>query len=214
MLGEHFSLTERRADEATRDVMSWLKCEYLQDHVGAVFPGIISAATGFGVFVELKDLYVEGLIHITALPHDYYSFEPAKHRLIGERTRKVFGLGDELSVRVVRVSLDDRKIDFELESVDSSRRGKASPKKRSGKKPRRGGKSSEYKRKDTAASTSNKVRKRKVGNGSQDDKKKTRAKEAAPVHSKKKPKASKGKSLFAAAKAGVKKTLAKFKKKT
>lgn len=120
-LGEHCSMTERRADEATRDVVSWLKCEFLRDQVGSVFPGIVSAVTGFGLFVELKELYVEGLIHVTALPHDYYGFEPAQHRLVGERTRKVFGLGDELVVRVVRVDLDNRKIDFELESVIASR---------------------------------------------------------------------------------------------
>lgn len=217
MLGEHFSLTERRADEATRDVMSWLKCEYLQDHVGSVFPGIVSAATGFGLFVELKELYVDGLIHITALPHDYYRFEPAKHRLIGERTGKIFGLGDELSVRVVRVSLDDRKIDFELESVDSSRRSKTSPKKRSGSKSRRGGgksKSFGGEQKNSTESTSKKVRKRKVSHGPKDGAKKASPKKASAVHTKKKPKASKGKSLFAAAKAGVKKTFSKFKKKT
>lgn len=123
-LGEHCSLAERRADEATRDVVSWLKCEYLQDHVGSVFDGVVSGVTGFGLFVELKDLYVDGLVHITALPKDYYRFEPAKHRLLGERTRKVFGLGDELKVRVVGVDLDSRKIDFEMEEVTSTRRGK------------------------------------------------------------------------------------------
>ncbi|MET0356968.1 MAG: ribonuclease R, partial [Cellvibrio sp.] len=116
VFGEQCSLTERRADEATRDVVSWLKCEYLRDQVGAVFAGHVSAVTGFGLFVELKDLYVDGLVHITALPHDYYRFEAAQHRLVGERTRRVFGLGDELVVRVVRVDLENRKIDFELES--------------------------------------------------------------------------------------------------
>ena len=120
-LCEHCSMTERRADEATRDVVSWLKCEFLRDQVGSVFPGIVSAVTGFGLFIELKELYVEGLIHVTALPHDYYRFEAAQHRLVGERTRKVFGLGDELVVRVVRVDLDNRKIDFELESVVAHR---------------------------------------------------------------------------------------------
>src|SRR5690606_32038742 len=71
-----------------------------------------------------KEFYVEGLVHISSLPHDYYRFEPAQHRLVGERTRKIFGLGDELLVRVVRVDLDNRKIDFELESVTAARRGK------------------------------------------------------------------------------------------
>jgi ribonuclease R len=113
-LGEHCSMTERRADDATRDVVAWLKCEYMQSQIGEVYPGVVAAVTGFGVFVELEDLYVEGLIHITALPSDYYHFEAAKQRLVGDRTRRVFKLGDRLEVQVVRVDLDERKIDFEL----------------------------------------------------------------------------------------------------
>ncbi|QSR36365.1 ribonuclease R [Marinobacterium iners] len=113
-LGEHCSMTERRADEATRDVVAWLKCEYMQSQIGEVFTGVVAAVTGFGVFVELEDLYIEGLIHITSLPSDYYHFEVAKQRLVGDRTRRVFKLGDELEVKVVRVDLDERKIDFEL----------------------------------------------------------------------------------------------------
>jgi ribonuclease R len=128
VFGEQCSRTERRADEATRDVVSWLKCEYLRDQVGAVYDGHVSAVTSFGLFVELNELYIEGLIHITSLPHDYYRFEPAQQRLVGERTRKVFGLGDELVVRVVRVDLDNRKIDFELESADAVRRPKSAVK--------------------------------------------------------------------------------------
>ncbi len=125
--GEQSSLCERRADEATRDVVSWLKCEYLSGRVGEEFSGVVSAVTGFGLFVELKDLYIEGLVHVTGLPHDYYHFEAAQHRLVGERTRKVFGLGEELRVQVVRVDLDERKIDFELVSggsTSSSKRAK------------------------------------------------------------------------------------------
>jgi ribonuclease R len=125
VFGEQCSRTERRADEATRDVVSWLKCEYLRDQVGAIYDGHVSAVTSFGLFVELNELYVEGLIHITSLPHDYYRFEPAQQRLVGERTRKVFGLGDGLVVRVVRVDLDNRKIDFELESEAAIRRPKS-----------------------------------------------------------------------------------------
>ncbi len=121
-LGEHCSMTERRSDEATRDVVAWLKCEYMQDHVGDEFEGVISAVTGFGVFVELNELFVEGLIHISALPGDYYVFDQAKQRLIGERTRKVFKLGDSLKVKVIRVDLDDRKIDFELVEVTAVRK--------------------------------------------------------------------------------------------
>ena len=73
--GEHCSMTERRADDATREVQAWLKCEYLQEHVGDEFDGVISAVTSFGLFVELEDLYIEGLVHITALPGDYYNFD-------------------------------------------------------------------------------------------------------------------------------------------
>jgi len=113
-LGEHCSLTERRADEATRDAVSWLKCEFLQDHVGDQFNGVVTGVTGFGLFVELEDLYVEGLVHITSLPRDYYHYEQAQHRLIGEHTRRVFRLGDELLVQVAAVKLEERKVDFEL----------------------------------------------------------------------------------------------------
>ena len=128
VFGEQCSRTERRADEATRDVVSWLKCEYLRDQVGAIYDGHVSAVTGFGLFVELNELYIEGLIHITSLPHDYYRFDAAQQRLVGERTRRVFGLGDELVVRVVRVDLDNRKIDFELESASAIRRPKSTVK--------------------------------------------------------------------------------------
>jgi len=123
--GEQCSYTERRADEATRDVVSWLKCEYLQERVGDTFPGVVSAVTGFGLFVELKDLFVEGLIHITNLPQDYYQYSAAQHSLTGDRTRTVYRLGDELVVKVVRVSLDERKIDFELEEKKARRRKRA-----------------------------------------------------------------------------------------
>ena len=112
--GEQCSMAERRADDATRDVVSWLKCEYMQDRVGDEFEGVITAVTGFGFFVQLKAIFVEGLVHITGLPKDYYLHEPAHHRLMGERTRKVFRLGDKVRVVVSRVQLDERKIDFDL----------------------------------------------------------------------------------------------------
>lgn len=123
--GLQCSTTERRADEATRDVVNWLKCEYLEGRVGDEFPGTVSAVTGFGLFVELDELYVEGLIHITGLPRDYYNYEAAHHRLVGDRTRRIFRLGDRLTVRVVRVGLEERKIDFELvdEATKPRRRG-------------------------------------------------------------------------------------------
>ena len=113
-LGDHCSMTERRADEATRDAITWLKCEYMLDKVGEEFEGIISAVTAFGIFVELKDIYVEGLVHVSALKNDYYHFDPVRHRLRGERTGAVYRLAGKVRVRVVRVDLDERKIDCEL----------------------------------------------------------------------------------------------------
>lgn len=126
-IGQHCSMTERRADDATRDVVDFLKCEYIQDRVGEEFEGVISSVTGFGLFVELKDVYVEGLVHISSLQNDYYQFDAVKHRLVGERTRRNFRLGDTLWVRVAGVNLDDRKIDFEMATapVNAGRRTQA-----------------------------------------------------------------------------------------
>lgn len=114
ILGEHCSMTERRADDATREALTWLKCEYMMDKIGEEFQGVISGVTGFGIFVELKDIYVEGLIHITALNGDFYEYDPVRHRLMGQRTRKIYRIGDCLKVRVVHVNLEDKQIDFEL----------------------------------------------------------------------------------------------------
>ncbi len=130
ILGEHCSANERRADEATRDVVSWLKCEYMMDKVGEEFKGIITAVTGFGFFVELQNIFVEGLVHITNLPQDYFHFDAKTHQLKGERTGISFRLGDKVSVKVARVDLDEKKIDFDLLGVPRS--GKS--KKVSGKK--------------------------------------------------------------------------------
>jgi len=113
-LGESCSTTERRAEEATRDVVSWLKCEYMQDHIGSEYPGVITAVTSFGLFIELIDIHVEGLLHVTNLSHDYYRFEQAAQAMVGERTGKQYRLGDEIMVRVDAVNLEDRKIDFVL----------------------------------------------------------------------------------------------------
>ncbi|WKJ92046.1 ribonuclease R [Methylomonas montana] len=114
LLGEHCSANERRADEATRDVVNWLKCEYMMDKIGEEFDGVISAVTGFGFFVELQAIYVEGLVHIASLVQDYFNFDASKHQLYGERTGVRYRLGDTVKIRVVRVNLDDKKIDFEL----------------------------------------------------------------------------------------------------
>ena len=114
MLGEHCSANERRADDATRDVVSWLKCEYMMDKIGEEFSGIISAVTSFGFFVELADIYVEGLVHISNLGQDYFHFDPTSHQLKGERTNTNYRLGDTVKIRVARVDLDEKKMDFEL----------------------------------------------------------------------------------------------------
>ncbi len=113
-LGEHCSMTERRADEATRDVENWLKCEFMQHRLGEEFAGVITSVTGFGIFVELQNIYVEGLVHVTGLANDYYHFDPVRHRLVGERSGKRYRIGDLIRVRIVRVDLDERQMDFEL----------------------------------------------------------------------------------------------------
>ena len=120
LLGEHCSANERRADDATRDVVSWLKCEYMMDKIGEEFPGIISAVTSFGFFVELADIYVEGLVHISNLGQDYYHFDPTSHQLKGERSGTNFRLGDSVKIKVARVDLDEKKMDFELIQKEGS----------------------------------------------------------------------------------------------
>lgn len=112
--GTHCSMTERRADEATREVMQWYKCRFMQDKVGEVYSGVISSVTAFGIFVELADIYVEGLAHITSLPIDYYHFDPIGHRLRGERSGRLYRLGNHVDVKVTRVDLEDKKIDLEI----------------------------------------------------------------------------------------------------
>ncbi len=113
-IGAYCSMTERRADEATREAIDWLKCEYIHGRVGEEFAGIITSVTSFGLFVELSDIYVEGLLHVTSLNSDYYHFDPIRHRLTGERTQHVYHLGDKVKIRVARVDLESRQIDFAL----------------------------------------------------------------------------------------------------
>lgn len=112
--GSHCSMTERRADDATGEVTDWLKCEFMMDKVGQEFTGIISGVTNFGIFVELAEVYVEGLVHISNLPGDYYQFDPVKHALEGEHTGRRFRLGDPIKIKVARVDLDQGQIDFVL----------------------------------------------------------------------------------------------------
>lgn len=122
-LGEHCSMTERRADEATRNVADWLKCDFMQDHVGEVFSGIISSVTGFGFFVRLNDLFIDGLVHVSTLDNDYYRYDNIGQRLIGESSGTVYRLGDTVEIRVDAVHMDERKIDFALVSSTRKARG-------------------------------------------------------------------------------------------
>ncbi len=121
-LGEHCSMCEQRADDASRDVMAWLKAEYMIDKVGETFSGIISTVTSFGLFVELNDIYIEGLVHVTALKSDYYHFDAARHMMTGENSGKTYRLGDPIEIVVARVDLDDRKIDFVLPDTGEEER--------------------------------------------------------------------------------------------
>lgn len=129
-MGEHCSMTERRSDEATRDAADTLKCEYMLDKVGDTFSGTIVSVNSFGIFVELQETYVTGLVHVTALDHDYFHFDPIGHRLSGERTGKIYRLGDQVEVVVAAVNLDDRKIDLTLPKSEDRAEDRPKKKKR------------------------------------------------------------------------------------
>ena len=133
LLGNHCSMTERRADDATREVADWLKCEYMQDHVGGEFSGVISSVTGFGLFVRLDDLFIDGLVHISILENDYYQFDAAKQRLIGENSGMQYRLGDKVRIKVEAVHLENKMVDFSLMGSE--------------RKPRRAGKTAKEKAK-------------------------------------------------------------------
>ena len=133
LLGNHCSMTERRADDATREVADWLKCEYMQDHVGGEFSGVISSVTGFGLFVRLDDLFIDGLVHISTLENDYYQFDATKQRLIGENSGMQYRLGDKVRIKVEAVHLENKMVDFSLMGSE--------------RKPRRAGKTAKEKTK-------------------------------------------------------------------
>jgi ribonuclease R len=131
-LGTECSLRERRADEAARSVVAWLKCEYMRPRVGQEFEAVVTGVTEFGLFVQLKGMQVDGLVHVTALPGDYFHFYERDRTLVGERTRLRFSIGDELKVRLTRVDSAERKIDFEHVAKTAShhhprRRGRKPP---------------------------------------------------------------------------------------
>jgi ribonuclease R len=124
-IGEHTSTTERRSELAEREMVDWLKCQYMKDRIGEEFDAVIAGVTGFGVFAELTGVYVEGLVHITNLEDDYYHFDAAHHLLRGEKTNRVYQLGDPLRVKVTRVDVDDLKIDLGLVAGPDQVRGEA-----------------------------------------------------------------------------------------
>lgn len=137
-IGENCSMTERRADEAVRDVVDWLKCEYMQDKLGESFPGIVSTVTAFGLFVQIKELFVEGLVHVTALQNDYYRFDPVGQCLRGERSGQIYRLGDQIRIQVARVDLQERKIDFVLDQSDRREiSGRQKPSKKGSRKKKK-----------------------------------------------------------------------------
>ncbi len=111
-LGLHCSGTERRADEATRDVSSWLKCEFMSHRVGDVFDGVVSSVTSFGLFVDLTGLYIDGLVHVSSLGEDQFVFDKPSQSLVGKRNGRRFVLGQPIKVQVARVNLEERKIDL------------------------------------------------------------------------------------------------------
>jgi len=113
-LGAHTSFTERRADAAVYEVLEWIKCDYISDRVGDILEGVITAVTRFGFFVELNDIFVEGLVHISTLVGDYFHYDQSTQCLVGERTQMVYGMGDSVQVQISRVNVDERKFDFEL----------------------------------------------------------------------------------------------------
>jgi ribonuclease R len=123
ILGQECSFRERRADEATRGAVAWLKCFYMQDRLGEEFDGIVSGVVDFGLFVQLDGLQVDGLLHVSALGQDYFARDRSGYRMVGRNSGASYKLGDRLRVRVANVSLDERRVDFELAgTVETERR--------------------------------------------------------------------------------------------
>lgn len=122
-LGSICSAYERRAEQATRDVEAWLKCQYMEDKVGTAYSGVVTGVTNFGVFVQIPELQIDGLLHVTSLQNDYYKFDAGSQALIGERTEQRYGLGDKLDIVVAKVDLDTKRIDFKLSAPDKPSRG-------------------------------------------------------------------------------------------
>jgi ribonuclease R len=111
-LGSITSAHEKRAEEATREVEAWLKCQYMEQHLGDEFDGVITGVTNFGLFVQVTELLVDGLVHVTSLSNDYYHYDPGTQSLVGERTGRAFRLGERMRIQVNRVDMETRRIDF------------------------------------------------------------------------------------------------------
>lgn len=113
-LGEHCSYTERKAEEAARDIQDFFKCLYMQDKIGETFKGVISTVTSFGIFVEIENIFVSGLVHIKELKKDYYHFDSNNHRLQGKRTGHIYQIGEKIKIKLAAVKAHEGKIDFHL----------------------------------------------------------------------------------------------------
>ncbi len=133
-LGAITSAHEKRAEEATRDVEAWLKCQYMEQHLGDEFDGVITGVTNFGVFVQITELMTDGLVHVTSLANDYYKYDAGSQKLVGERSGHTYSLGEEMRIRVERVDMETRKIDFRPVTEISP---KAQKKRSASKKSRR-----------------------------------------------------------------------------
>ena len=135
-LGAITSAHERRAEDATREVEAWLKCQYMETRIGEEYPGVITGVTNFGVFVQIPELQIDGLVHVTSLHNDYYQFEPGSQALVGERSGRRYQLGNALDVVVSRVDLDTKRIDFRLaeESERARPKGRSRGRRRGGAK--------------------------------------------------------------------------------
>jgi ribonuclease R len=118
-LGAITSAHEKRAEDATRDVEAWLKCQYMEGHLGDEFDGVITGVTNFGLFVQITELMTDGLVHVTSLANDYYKYDAGSQRLVGERSGHSYRLGEEMRIRVQRVDMETRKIDFRPVEDDS-----------------------------------------------------------------------------------------------
>jgi ribonuclease R len=117
-LGQLTSAHERRAEDATREVEAWLKCQFMEDKIGNDYEGVVTGVTHFGLFVQIPEYQIDGLVHVSTLGNDYYEYDAGGQRLVGSRRGKEYALGDELSVTVHKVELDTRRIDFRLAGDD------------------------------------------------------------------------------------------------